>query len=623
MNRKKDKVELSSKKDKAIEPAKVNSKVGGRQPVVAIKKLASLRMIAKYIWPHKVLLFGGIFALVLTTLCTLIIYRSLEWIIDDGFAASSLEAISPYFLAIFGIIGLLAISSFIRFLCIALLGERVVADIREAVHRHLLSLSPSFFETNRPSEIASRLTADTTLIQTVVSTVIPIALASSFQAIGALVMVILISPILVLAILGVAVLIMIPVIYLGRRVRRLSRASQDRVAGVGTMANEAYGAIQIVQAFTREPEEISRFSETVEKVYAVAKKRILTRAWLVVITITLVYGLLNYGLWVGAEAVFLERITAGQLAALLGLGALAATSLTSLSEVVTILQRAAGAASRLSELLSTKSDLLIADAPSTISLPIKQAIQFDDVSFAYPSKPDIKALKNFSMDIATGETVAIVGASGAGKSTILQLLLRFFDPQEGAVKFNGRDIREFEPQELRRMFAFVPQETVIFANTIEENIRFGRPDASDSEVKAAVNAASCADFIEALPEGMKTYLGERGVRLSGGQRQRIAIARAILRDAPILLLDEATSSLDSESESKVQDAIEALMENRTTLVIAHRLSTVRNADKIIVLDDGLIVASGKHEDLVASGGLYARLAKLQFADVAPEHAVNE
>lgn len=623
MIRKKDKVDLSTKKDKAIESTKVNSKVSDKQPVVVVKKLASLRMIARYIWPHKWLLFGGIFALVLTTLCTLTIFRSLEWIIDDGFGANNIEAISPYFLAIFGIIALLAISTFIRFLCIALLGERVVADIREAVHRHLLSLSPSFFETNRPSEIASRLTADTTLIQTVVSAVIPIAMGSSFQAIGALVMVILISPILVLAILGVAILIMLPVIYLGRRVRRLSRAGQDRVAGVGTMANEAYGAIQIVQAFTREPEEISRFSETVENVYTVAKKRILTRAWLVVITITLVYGLLNYGLWIGAEAVFLEQITAGQLTALLALGALAATSLTSLSEVITILQRAAGAASRLSELLDAKSDLLIVDNPNTISLPIKQAVQFDGVSFAYPSKPDIKALDNFSMDVAPGETVAIVGASGAGKSTILQLLLRFFDPQEGAVKFNGHDIRDFKPQELRAMFAFVPQETVIFANTIEENIRFGRPDASGSEVKAALSAAFCTDFVEALPEGIKTYLGERGVRLSGGQRQRIAIARAILRDAPILLLDEATSSLDSESEIMVQNAIDSLMENRTTLVIAHRLSTVRNADKIIVLDGGSIVASGKHEDLVAGDGLYSRLAKLQFADVDPVQVVNE
>ncbi len=611
----------SDKAELQGQPRKPVKKTARPSPLLILKKLSSLRMVFTYVFAYKGLLIGGLLAMLISTGFTLAIFRSLEFLIDGGFGAADPNAVSPYFLAIFAAIAILAVSTFFRVLLITLLGERVVADIRKKVHTHLLGLSPAFFETNRPSEIASRLTADTTLIQVVVSAAIPVALRSILQAIGALVLVIILSPVLVGAIIGLAVLIMLPVFYFGRKVRQLSRSSQDRIADVGSMANETYGAIQIVQAFTRENEETERFDASVESAYAVAKKRILARSWLVFIIVALVYGFLNFGLWQGAKAVIVGSLTGGELATLMALGLLVATSMANISEVLTILQRAAGAAGRLSELLATESDLPAAEKPQEIDRSIKHAVQFEDVTFAYPSKPGVDALKNFSMTVEPGQTVAIVGPSGAGKSTVLQLLLRFFDPQHGVIKLDKHDIRDIRAEDLRSMLGFVAQETVIFANTIEANIRFGKPEASAEEVTAALQAAHCMEFVEALPEGLNTHLGERGVRLSGGQRQRLAIARAILRDAPILLLDEATSSLDSEAESKVQDALEKLMENRTTLVIAHRLSTVRKADKIIVLEEGSIVGSGTHDELVAGDGLYSRLAHLQFADTGLKEAV--
>lgn len=584
----------------------------------SVKSLSTLRGIFKYVLPYKGLLIGAIIALVVSSAFTLGIMRSLQWVIDIGFRAENNEVIAPYFIIGFGAIGILAISTFLRFLFVSLLGERVVADMRNAVHRHLLGMSPAFFEANRPSEIASRLTADTTLIQSVVSGVIPVALRSSIQAAGAIILIILFDPRLIIAMMLLALVITIPVVYFGRKVRRLSRSSQDSIADVGTMANEAYGAINVVQAFTREKEETDRFSSIVEQAYGVAKKRILARAYLMTIIIFVVFGSLNYGLWSGAEAVIGGSLTGGELGSILALGGIAAMSMASLSEVFSVLQRAAGAAGRITELLATKSDLPIAEQPLILPSPLKRAVQFDNVSFAYPSKPGIWALEKISFDIEPGETVAIVGPSGAGKSTILQLFLRFYDPQEGVIKLDGHDITELDPKSLRSNLAFVPQESVMFAETIEANVRFGRPDASDQELKDALAAANCTQFIEALPEGIKTYLGERGIRLSGGQRQRLAIARAILRAAPILLLDEATSSLDSESESEVQKALDKLMQGRTTLVIAHRLATVRKADKIIVMEEGKIVASGNHNKLIADDGLYTRLANLQFTDALLE-----
>lgn len=615
---------VPAEKNGAGKPAK-QPKRGMKQarptPLMIIRRLSSLRMVLRFLTPYKWHLSGGVLALLISTAFTLAIFRSLEWLIDGGFGGSDPDAIAPYFIAVFAGIVILAIATFFRVLLVTLLGERVVADIRKAVHTHLLGMSPAFFETNRPSEIASRLTADTTLIQVVVSAAIPVALRSSLQAIGALVMVIILNPILVGAILGLTILVMLPVFYFGKKVRILSRSSQDRIADVGALANETYGAMQVVQAFTREKEEIARFSSRVESAYAVAKKRIMARSWMVLIIVALVYGFLNYGLWLGAKAVIVGGLTAGELATLLALGVLIASSMASVSEVLTILQRAAGAAGRLAELLATESELPIAENPIKLEHTTKHSVQFESVSFAYPSKPGIMALKDFSLKVNPGQTIAIVGPSGAGKSTVLQLLLRFFDPQEGVVKVDQNDIRDLSQEDLRSMIGFVPQESVIFADSLEANVRFGRPDASAEEVKEALEAACCTNFIEALPKQADTYLGERGVRLSGGQRQRLAIARAILRNAPILLLDEATSSLDSEVENKVQEALERLMKNRTTLVIAHRLSTVRMADKIIVLENGSIVATGTHDELVADGGLYARLAKLQFSDVGLKEAV--
>jgi ATP-binding cassette, subfamily B, bacterial len=580
--------------------------------------LGSLRMIFAYMLPYRGLMAAALIALLVSSAATLTIFRSLEFVIDGGFGADSTDDIGYYFQIGFVLIGILSVATFFRFMAVSLLGERVVADMRMAVHAHLLGLSPAFFEENRPSEIASRLTADTTLIQTVVGSSLSVALRSSINVVGTLILILLFSPAMIGTILAIILFTVIPVVYYGQKVRKLSRSSQDKIADVGTMANEAFGAIQVVQAFTREKEEISRFGGAVEAAYAIAKKRIRARAWMIGLVIGMIFGFINWGLWSGAEAVVEGSLTGGQLATFMGLAALLASSIGALSEVFSELQRAAGAAARIAELIATEPDLPVAEHPTPLNDPFRGVVAFENVSFAYPSKPGIWALRDFNLEAKSGETVAIVGPSGAGKSTTLQLLLRFFDPQEGRVSVDGLDLLDIEPRDLRSKLSFVPQDTVIFAETIESNVRFGRPDASDEDVKAALDAALCSEFVDPLPEGAKTYLGERGIRLSGGQRQRLAIARAILRDAPILLLDEATSSLDSEAERKVQAALDQLMKGRTTLVIAHRLSTVRKADKIIVMEEGGIVASGTHDDLVSDGGLYARLAQLQFTDEAAE-----
>ena len=579
-----------------------------------LKRLKSLRLIFSFMFRHKALLLGAMVALFVSSGALLTIFRSLQWVIDDGFGAQDIDAIRPLFLNVFYLILVMAVATFFRFMFITTLGERVVADIRTSVHTHLLGLSPAFFETNRPSELASRLTADTTLIQSVAGSSLSVALRNIVQLVGAIVILLIMSPGLIFNLLLGALIIMVPLGIYGRRVRALSKSSQDRVADVGTMASEAFGAIQVVQAFTREREESSRFSNAVEAAYAVAKKRILARSWLTAIVIVLGFGLINYGLWRGAQSVVSGGITGGELATFMGMAFLIGGSIAAMGEVYADLQRAAGAAHRITEILSTAPDLPVVEHPAPLPHPFDASVVFENLSFSYPSKPGIWALDGFDLSVAPGETVAIVGPSGAGKSTVLQLLLRFFDPQAGRIIVDGIDIRDVDPRELRGHMAFVPQDTIIFADTVEANTRFGRPDATDAEVRDALEAALCSEFVHALPDGMNTYLGERGVRLSGGQRQRLAIARAILRDAPILLLDEATSALDSEAERKVQQALDELMKSRTTIVIAHRLSTVRKADRIIVLEDGKIVASGKHEQLMEEGGLYARLAKLQFTE---------
>ncbi len=584
-----------------------------------IHKLGSLKMIFSFMSQYKGLMIGALIALLISSGATLTIFRSLEFMVEGGFGADKAEEVQPYFIIGFYLIGILAASTFFRFLFVSTLGERVVADIRKKVHEHLLGLSPAFFESNRPSEIASRLTADTTLIQTVVGSSLSIALRSSINIIGSVILILLMAPAKIISILGILAVTMLPVIIFGKKIQKLSRSSQDKIADVGTMANEAFGAIQVVQAFTREPEEKARFGSTVEEAFAVAKKRIRARAWMMAMVIGIVFGFINYGLWSGAEAVVEGNLTGdeiGKFVTFMGLSIVLASSFGGLSEVISELQRAAGAAGRLSDLLETLPDLPVAKHPQPLPDPSRGEVSFKNVSFSYPTKPDTLAVKDFSLKAKSGETIAIVGPSGAGKSTTLQLLLRFFDPQSGAIYIDGHDLLDIEPQNLRSKMSFVPQDTIIFAETIEANTRFGRPGATDEEVKTALDAALCTEFIEGLPNGIKTYLGERGIRLSGGQRQRLSIARAILRDAPILLLDEATSALDSEAEVKVQKALDELMKGRTTIVIAHRLSTVRKADKIIVMEEGGIVASGTHDDLVKGGGLYARLANLQFADVA-------
>jgi len=580
------------------------------------KKLSSLKMVFSHMLHYKAILCGAALALLVAVAATLTLFRSLEFLIDAGFGADNATDIAPYFLLGFVVIFVLAIATGIRFSLITRLGERVVADIRISVHKHLLSLSPVFFEANRPSEIASRLTADTTLIQTVVGSSLSIALRSGLNVIGALILILLLNPQLILTIFAIVLITVVPIIFFGRKVRKLSRSSQDKIADVGSLANEAFGAIQLVQAFTREEEQKTRFGEAVESAYAIAKKRIRARAWMMVLVIMLIFGFINFGLWRGAEAVIAGGLSGGQLATFMGLAALLASSIAALVEVFSELQRAAGAADRITELLNTQSDLPIAHKTIPIPQPSQGIIKFDRVCFAYPSKPDILALNDFSLDMPANKTIALVGPSGAGKSTCLQMLLRFFDPQSGNIYLDGLNIRDLDPKDLRAQISLVPQETIIFADTIKANVMFGRPDANDEELKAALDAALCTEFVDALPEGIDTHLGERGIRLSGGQRQRIAIARAILRKAPILLLDEATSALDSESEQKVQQALDFLMQNRTTLVIAHRLATVRKADQIVVLDQGRIVAQGKHHELIETDGLYARLAKLQFASTS-------
>ncbi len=577
-----------------------------------------LKSIISFLSPYKLMVAGALVALVVAAGSTLAIFKSMELIIDQGFVANDPDAIDTYFAGLFGVIVILAISTFFRFKLVTTLGERVVADIRKAVYANLITLHPSFFEENRPGELSARLTADTTIIQNVVGSSLSVAMRNFLMLIGGVIMLFFISPKLLGMIALVLPVILVPIIVLGRRVRSLSKHSQDRIADVGTMADESLGAIQVVQAFTREEEERQKFSGAVESAYGVAKKRINTRAWMTGAVIMLLFGAIVLVLWRGAKDVVTGAMTSGELASFVSLSILVAGAMGALSEIYGELMRAAGAAERLSFLMGQKSNLEVPDTPAKIDdTTMKASVGFDDISFSYPSKPNEKALDRFTLNVKEGETVALVGPSGAGKSTVLQLIMRFFDPQQGTVTINGQDIRALEPTDFRAKMSIVPQETVIFADTVLENVRYGRPDASDEEVMAAIESAQARDFIERLPQGIETYLGERGVRLSGGQRQRLAIARAILRDAPILLLDEATSALDSESEAKVQKALDNLMQGRTTIVIAHRLSTVRAVDRIVVMEEGKVAEEGTHDALFAKGGLYARLADLQFQNGDP------
>jgi len=552
-------------------------------------------------------------ALCTSSAATLGIPYGFKRIIDRGFSSG----VDPHGLAtsfhyLLMIVGVLAIATACRFWFVSWLGERVVADLRIEVQQNLLTLPPRFFEENRPSEIASRLTSDTTLIEQVVGTTASIALRNLFTLVGGIAYLFVLSPSLAgMLVVGIPV-VLLPLIVLGRRVRRFSRTTQDRIAAVGAVATEVLGAMKIVQAFGQEPREAARFGEAVENVFSTAKRRIGFRAVMTALVIGLVFGAITLVLWEGALDVAAGTMSGGAIAAFVLTGGLVAGAFGALAEVFGDLQRGAGAASRLGELLAERPEISAPAHPRALPVPASGRLQFEDVTFHYPTRPEVSALDGFSLDIRAGETVAVVGPSGAGKSTLLQLTQRFYDPQRGRVLLDGVPLTEADPAVVRARIAMVPQETVIFAASARDNLRYGRWDAEDEAIWAAVEAANAADFLRALPEGLDTFLGEGGARLSGGQRQRLAIARALLRNAPLLLLDEATSALDAESERLVQDALDRLMVGRTTMVIAHRLATVRKADRIVVTDAGRIVEEGTHDQLFAGSGLYARLAKLQF-----------
>jgi ATP-binding cassette subfamily B protein len=554
-------------------------------------------------------------ALLIAALATLAIPSGFKLVIDKGFASTSGD-IARYFRYMLLIVAILAVATALRFYFVSWLGERVVADLRAAVHRNLLALAPRFFEENRPSEIASRLTADTSVIEQVVGTTVSVALRNAVMGVGGLVYLFTLAPKLTgMLILGIPVVI-VPIVTLGRRVRKLSRSTQDRIADVGAMVAETLGAMKIVQAFGQEEREIARFGSAVDAAFATSRRRIRIRAAMTAIVIALIFGSITLIMWQGALDVAAGLLSGGTIAAFVITGALVAGAFGALTEVYGDLLRGAGAAGRLGELLKEIPEIRAPANPVRLPAPAQGRLAYEKVAFRYPTRPEVKALDDFSLAIEPGEMVAVVGPSGAGKSTLFQLAQRFYDPEAGKILLDGVALPEADPADVRARIAMVPQETVIFAASARDNLRYGRWEATDAELWAAAEAANAAEFLRALPQGLDTFMGEGGARLSGGQRQRIAIARALLRDAPILLLDEATSALDAESERLVQRALERLMQGRTTIVIAHRLATVRAADRIVVMDQGRIVEEGAHEVLVRRGGLYARLARLQFEDAA-------
>lgn len=581
------------------------------------ENLGPLRMIFSAASRYPGLIAASLVALCVTAAATLAIPAGFRLIIDRGFAEGSNAAeIGHWFRYLLLIVLILAIGTACRYFFVSVLGERVVADIRTAVHTNLLRLSPGYFEENAPSEIASRMTADTAQIEHVVGSTISVALRNAIMVIGGTGYLFVLAPALTGMLVIAVPLIMLPIAWFGRRVRRVSRESQDRIADVGTRTAEVLGAMKIVQGFNQEDRERERFAATVEESFTTARRRITLRAAMTGIVIAVIFGAITGLMWRGAMQVAEGVLSGGTIAAFVLTGVLVAGSFGSLTEVYGDLLRGAGAASRLSELLHQEPEIAAPARPVALPVPPRGALAFQKVGFSYPTRPNERAIHDFSLTIEPGETVAIVGPSGAGKSTIFQLVCRFYDPQTGIVRIDGVPLTQADPAEVRRRIALVPQEGVLFAASARDNLRYGAWDSSDEAIWEAARAANADRFLEALPQGLDTYLGEGGARLSGGQRQRIAIARALLRDAPILLLDEATSALDAESERLVQQALERLMAHRTTLVIAHRLSTVRAADRIVVMEEGRVVEQGNHASLIDSGGLYARLASLQFEDAA-------
>ncbi len=563
--------------------------------------------------PYRRRVIIAAIALVIAALAMLGVGQGLRAVIDRGFAAGDPAWLDRALLGMFGVIALLAAATYTRFYNVSWLGERVTADLRRRVFDHLLSLPPSYFEMGRTGSVISRLTADTTLIEQAIGSTLSIALRNVLMLIGGLVLLFTTSLKLTLMVLGGVPLVVIPIVLFGRRVRRFARISQDRVADLGNRIDETIHEIRIVQAYGHEDADRRDFAALVERGFATALSRIRNRATLVAAVMILVFGAISLILWMGGHDVLAGRISPGQLSAFVFYAALVAGSVGALSESWGDLQRAAGATERLLELLAVQAEVSVPANPLPLPAQPRGAIAFAEVNFSYPSRPDMLALNNFSLDVAPGETVALVGPSGAGKTTVFQLLLRFYDPQAGRICLDGVALSAADPQAVRACIALVPQEAVIFATSVLENVRYARPDASLDEVCAACAAAYADDFVRQLPGGYDADLGERGVRLSGGQRQRIAIARALLADRPILLLDEATSALDAESERLVQAALEKLMQDRTTLVIAHRLATVQRAGRIVVMEHGRITETGSHAELLRQEGLYAHLARLQFS----------
>jgi len=577
------------------------------------RRFAVVNLLVPYFRRYRGLLFGWLAFLTLSSTATLSLPIAVRVMIDHGFAHADPATVDRSFMGLFAVAVVLALATAGRYFCVTVLGERVVADLRRELYAHLLTLDQAFYERTRVGELTSRLGTDTELVQTVVSSSMSVALRSIVTAVGGAVMLVQTSPRLAGYAALVIPIVILPIALAGRRQQRLARANQDRIADAAAVANETLNAMYAVQAYVREPVEKQRYDAAIARAVATARKRIGQRAGLTALVILLIFGAITLALWSGARSVMGGSLDAGVLSQFVLYAIISAGSIGGLTEVWSEISRANGAMERIGELLAARPDVASAGTPAPVPHPLHGDIRFEHVEFRYPSRPDAPALHDFTLHVAPGETVALVGPSGAGKSTIFHLLLRFYDPQQGAIVVDGANLRALALPELRRAIALVPQDTVIFGASAADNIRFGRADADDATVVAAAQAAEAHEFIAAQPQGYETYLGERGVRLSGGQQQRIAIARAILKDAPILLLDEATSNLDAQSEAAIQHALENLMRDRTTLVIAHRLATVQKADRIVVMDGGRIVAQGTHAQLLREGGLYSELARLQFA----------